>query len=61
MEQRDLNFFENNHSNIKITFHLETSGGQNFNLFLNAVYFFNASSKLDIYGSIRQLFSCIGI
>ncbi len=27
--------------NIKISFYLETSGGQIFDLYLNAVYFFN--------------------
>ncbi len=29
--------------NTKFYFYLETSGGQNSNLFLNIVYFFNAS------------------
>ncbi len=30
-------------SNTKISFYLETSGGQNSNLFLNVVYFFKTS------------------
>jgi hypothetical protein len=30
-------------SNTKIFFYLETSGGQNSNLFLNVVYFFKTS------------------
>ncbi len=29
-----------NHWNINISFYLETSGGQNFNLYLNGVHFF---------------------
>jgi len=27
--------------NTKISFYLETSGGQNYNLYLNVVHFFN--------------------
>ncbi len=32
--------------NIKITLYLETSNGQNYNLYLNAAHFFNASINL---------------
>ncbi len=42
MEQRALKN-ENSCRNTKITFYLETSGGQNSNLHLNVVYFFNTS------------------
>jgi len=31
----------NNHWNIKISFYLETSGGQSFNLYSGVVYFYN--------------------
>ncbi len=30
------------HRNMKMSFNVETSGGQNFNLYLYAVYFFNS-------------------
>ncbi len=33
----------NSRQNTKITLYLVTSGGQNFNLYLNVVYFFNTS------------------
>ncbi len=39
MEQHTLKII-NNHWNIKIFFYLETFGGQSFNPYLNAVYFF---------------------
>ena len=41
--------------NIKITFYLETSGGQNSNLYLNAVQFFNTRA---IYTSVAAQDSC---
>jgi hypothetical protein len=42
MEQQT---FKNVHNcwNTNISFHLETSGGQNSNLYLNVVHFFNTS------------------
>ncbi len=33
---------QHKHWNAKITFHLDTPGGQNSNLYLNAVHLFNA-------------------
>jgi len=42
MEECDLKIL-NKCWNIKISFYLETSGGQTFNLYLNAVYFINTS------------------
>ncbi len=33
----------NNCSSTDISFYLQTSGGQNSNLYLNAIHFFNAS------------------
>ncbi len=44
MEQRALNNV-NNGLNTNIYFYLETSGGQSSNLYLNEVYFFNASDN----------------
>ncbi len=51
----------NNCLNTNIYSYLETSGGQSFNLYLNVVHFFYHQSQLDIYGSLRQLFSCTGV
>ncbi len=58
----ELPAFKNINScmNTNICSYLETSGGQSSNLYLNAVHFFNMS-YLDICGSLRQLFSCIGV
>ncbi len=42
MKQRALKNV-NSSRDTKITFYLETSGGQNSNLHLNIVYFFNTS------------------
>ncbi len=50
----------NNCLNTNIYTYLETSGGQSSNPYLNAVYFFQHQSYLDICGRLRQLFSCIG-
>jgi len=44
MEQHTLKIV-NSCWNIKITFYLETSGGQNLNLYLNVVHFFNTSVR----------------
>ncbi len=40
---------------------LETSGGQNSNLYLNVIHFFQHMCELDICGSLKLLFSCIGV
>jgi hypothetical protein len=53
MEQHALKNV-NNCWKSNISFYSETSGGQNYNMYLNAVYFFNASVNLTIvaaYGS----------
>ncbi len=42
MEQYDLKNL-NNCWNAKFYFYLETSGGQNSNVYLNVVHFFNTS------------------
>jgi hypothetical protein len=42
VEQRTLKNV-NNCWNTKISFNLETSGGQSFNIYLNVVHFFNTS------------------
>jgi hypothetical protein len=47
MEQNALKNV-NNDWNTSIFFYLETSGGQSSNLYLNVVYFFNASVNLHI-------------
>ncbi len=47
--------------NTNISFYLETSGGQRSNLYLNVVHFFQHQCLLDICGSFRELFSCIGV
>ncbi len=51
----------NNCFNTNISSYLETSGGQSSNLYLNVVHFFQHQSELDICGSLRQFFSCIGV
>ncbi len=54
--------YVNNCLNTNIYSFLETSGGPSSNLYLNAVHFFNTRvQSLDICGSLRQLFSCIGV
>jgi hypothetical protein len=60
MEQRT---FKNvtNCLNTNIYSYLETYGGQSSNIYLNVVHFFQHQCKLDICGSLRQLFSCIGV
>jgi hypothetical protein len=40
---------------------LLTSGGQISNQYLNVGSYFQHQSKLYIYGSLRLLFSCIGV
>jgi hypothetical protein len=45
--------------NTNIYSYLETSGAQSSNLYLNVVHF--STPLLDICGSLRQLFSCIGV
>ncbi len=49
----------NNCLNINVYSYLETSSGQSSNLYLYLIHFFNTSVKLDICGSLRQLFSSI--
>jgi len=49
----------NNCLNTNIYSYLETSGDQSSNLYLNVVHLFNTSVKVDICGSLRQLFSWI--
>jgi hypothetical protein len=59
MEQRALENV-NNCLNTNIYSYLETSSSQSYNLYLNVVHFFQHQSELNICGSLRQLFSCIG-
>jgi hypothetical protein len=61
-------YFNPRKSRVKVTtviyrsiFITQAPGGQSLYLHLNAVYFFQHHTILDIYGSLRQLFSCIGI
>ncbi len=51
----------NNCLNTNIYYYLETSGGQSSNPCLNVVHFFKHQSWLEICGSLRHLFSCIGV
>ena len=51
----------NNFLNTNIYSYLETSDVQSFNLYLNVVHFFQHQGQLDICGSLRQLFSFIGV
>jgi hypothetical protein len=51
----------NTYLNTNICSYLETSGGQSSYLYLNVAHFFQHQCYLDIYGSLRQLFSCIGV
>ncbi len=60
MEQHALKNV-NNCMNTNIYSYLETSGGQISNPYLNVVHFFKHRSWLEICGSLRQLFSCIGV
>ncbi len=46
--------------NIKISFYLETSGGQNSNMYSNVVHFLTPL-LMDICGSLKRLFSNIGL
>ncbi len=47
--------------NRNIYSYLETPGGESSKPYLNVVHFFKHQSWLEIYGSLRQLFSCIGV
>jgi len=58
MEQHTLKNV-NNCFNTNIYSYLETSGGQSSNPYLNVVH--KHQIRLEIYGSLRQLFSCIGV
>ncbi len=60
MEQNSLKNV-NNCLKTNIYSYLETSGNESSNLYLNVVHFFYTSFKLDICGSLRQLFSYIGV
>jgi hypothetical protein len=62
MEQRALKNV-NRCLNTNSYTYLEPSGGQNYNLYLNVNHFFNTSvnKKSVAGGSLRQLFSCIGV
>jgi hypothetical protein len=60
MEQCALKIV-NNCFNTNIYSYLETSGGQSSNLYLNVGSFLQHQCKLVICGSLRQLFSCIGV
>ena len=50
----------NNCLNTNIYSYLETSSGQSFILYLNVVHF-STPVLLEICGSLRQSFSCIGV
>jgi len=60
MEQRALKNVSNCLNN-NIYSYSEASDGQSSNLYLNVAHFFQHQSYLDICGSFRQLFSCIGV
>jgi hypothetical protein len=60
MEQRDLKNV-NKCLNTNIYSYLETSGDQSSNLYLNVGSFFQHQCKQNTFGSLRQLFSCIGV
>jgi hypothetical protein len=60
VEKHALNIV-NNRWSIKKTLYLETSDSKSFNLYLNNVYFLLQHIKFDSYGSLRQLFFCMGI
>jgi hypothetical protein len=60
MEQRTFKNV-NNCLNTNIYTYFETSVGQTSNLYLNVVHFFQHRCELDICGSLRQLFSCMGV
>jgi hypothetical protein len=45
----------------KITSYVETSGGQISNLYRYVVHFFQHQCSVDIYASLRQFFSTIGV
>jgi hypothetical protein len=61
MEHHTLKMYVNNCLNTNVYSDLETPGGQNSNPNLSVVHFFQCQCKLDICGSLRQLFSCIGV
>ncbi len=60
MEQHALKN-ANNGLNTNIYSYLGTSGGQSSDPYLNVVQFYKHQSLLEICGSLRQLFSCIGV
>ncbi len=60
MEQRTFKNV-NNCFNTNIYSYLKASGGQSSVLNLNVVHFFKHQSQLDICGSLRLWFSCIGV
>jgi hypothetical protein len=51
----------NNYLNTYFYSYLETSVGQSSNSYLYVVHFFQHQSLLEIYGSLRHLFPCIGV
>jgi len=51
----------NNCLNTNIYSYLEISGGQISKPYLNVVHFLNARADFSICGSLRHLFSCIGV
>ncbi len=61
MEKHTLKNVNNHHLNINIYTYLEISGGKSCNLYLNVVHFFQHQCCLDICGSLRLLFSSIGV
>jgi hypothetical protein len=60
MEKRTLKN-ANSCWNTKMSFNFETSGGWNSNLYLNVVHFFQGQCLVDICGSFKHLFSCMGV
>jgi hypothetical protein len=60
MEQRTLKNV-NDYLNTNIYSYLETSGDQSSNPYLNVINFSTPELKLDICGSLRLLFSRIGV
>ncbi len=51
----------NNRWNTNISFDLETYGDQNSNLFVNIMFISSTTVLIGICGSLRQLFSFIGV
>jgi hypothetical protein len=60
MEQHALKNV-NNCLNTNIYSYLDTSCGQSSNLYLNVNHFFQHKCQLDICGTLRQLFSSVGV